>query len=160
MKKRTAASIVRGFNALDLYDDGLKSIKIENLNTEKNSAVVRLELVDDGSGKTKWLSFFGCANIRQNLDIDVLAVSFFAQGQKAEAFNDRKRLEKLIGSHKAHWRTTYVPPSPENLAIREKLASLRSFVLFKIGFHGARRRSVGSRFHTASKGQAPTRKTA
>ena len=136
MKKRDAASVVRRFNSLDLYDDEIVSLRMEPLNGRKNLTTLIFELIDDRSEKRKWLTFSGCANLRQNIDFDVVADASFALMEKVSALRDVRRMEKFVKAHKKHWRTIYMPPSPPNLPIRRKLASIRSYVLFKVTFHG------------------------
>ena len=35
-----------------------------------------------------------------------------------------------------HWRTTYMPPMTKDKPVRKKLASLRSYILFRVAFFG------------------------
>jgi hypothetical protein len=146
------------FNALDLYDDELKSVRVAPVNSSKNSTIVELELIDDGTGRTKWLTFYGCANIRHNMDFDVVADHFFALTQKASASADVEKMKKFVEGHRRHWRTTYMPPSHADLPIRKKMATLRSFSLFKINFHGGTIELLARRFSLSAQSRLKRRR--
>ena len=123
-------------SALDLYDDQLKSIEIAPRNTEKNSTIVTLELIDDGSGHTKWRTFHGRLNICHRMDFAAVASNFCALAHQASASADTAKMKRFVNSQRQHWRTVYMPPLPKDSLVRNKLASLGSFARFKINFHG------------------------
>lgn len=120
---------------------------------ERNSTIVELELIDDGTDKRKWLTFYGCANLRYNMDFDVVASNFFALTDKASASNDAQKMEQFVKFHRSHWRTMYMPPSPKDLPIRRKMASLHVYTLFRVDFKGGTLELLARRFTLGAKSQ-------
>lgn len=100
--------------------------------------VTRIEFgfLDDATQKKKTLAFHQCANVRFIMDFDVLADQcvFGTEGSKAQV--DVSRMRQFIQSQRRHWRTEYMPPFSKDKPIRQKLKSIRSYVLFKVAFYG------------------------
>ena len=52
------------------------------------------------------------------------------------AKTDVTRMRKFVKAQMAHRRTTYMPPMKKDKPVRKKLASLRSYILFRVAFFG------------------------
>ncbi len=83
------------------------------------------------------LSFHSCANFRFVMDFDVLADNwYFGNIAASVAKTDVKRISKFVRVQMSHWRTAYMPPLQKDKPVRRKLASLRSYILFRVAFFG------------------------
>jgi hypothetical protein len=71
------------------------------------------------------------------MDFDVLADNWYGGNTESSiAKTDVARMRKFVRAQMSHWRTAYMPPTPMDKPIRTKLASLRSFLLFRVAFFG------------------------
>jgi hypothetical protein len=136
MKSSRGARLAAKFARLDLHDDNLTSITIDPPHKKTGTATIHIELSHDGTGARKLLSFRRCANLRMNMDFDVLADNWFAQTKGALASSKSNQLRKFVQGQRRHWGTEYMPPSPSNKPTRKKLASLKSYSLFRVRFFG------------------------
>jgi len=137
MKRVQKEAVAARFNKLDLYDDGLTSIRIHPPRGQQNSTRIDFEFQDDSTDSLKVLSFHSCANFRFVMDFDVLADNWhFGNTEACVAKTDVKRMTKFLRAQMSHWRTTYMPPLSKNEPIKKKLKSIRSYVLFRVAFHG------------------------
>jgi hypothetical protein len=136
MKSSRGARLAAKFARLDLHDDNLTSITIDPPHKKTGTATIHIELSHDGTGARKLLSFRRCANLRMNMDFDVLADNWFAQTKRALASSNLYQLRQLVLRQRRHWGTEYMPPSPPDKPIRKKLASLKSYLLFRVRFFG------------------------
>lgn len=82
------------------------------------------------------LSFHSCANFRFVVDFDVLAYQWFFGTDGSVAKTDVQRMRRFVRAQMSHWRTTYMPPMPKDEPIRKKMASIRSYILFRVAFFG------------------------
>lgn len=139
-------AITRKFNALDLHDDNLISVLIRAPRTNKNDAIIVLEFEDDGTRQIKILSFQACANLRFNMDFDVLANNWIAQTEQATCKPLAMRMARFVRSQKSYWHVTYMPPTHPEFPIRKKLVSIRKYRLFKITFFGGTIEILGKSF--------------
>ncbi len=70
------------------------------------------------------------------MDFDVLADGCIFGTKGSIARFDIPRMRRFIKSQRRHWRVEYMPPMPKDKPIQKKLKSIRSYVLFTIGFFG------------------------
>jgi hypothetical protein len=136
MRKTPNDRILKRFNRLDFHDDNLMLVIFLPPRTRHGSATIVLEIEDDGTGAKKVLTFHRCGNVRFLMDFDVLANNWFAQTRGAGAIATIQKLKKFVTTQKVHWRVQYMPPQPADIPIRKKLATIRSYRLFKIRFFG------------------------
>ena len=137
MNQANKVAIASRFNKLDLHDDAFTSLKVYPPRSSSNFTRVDFEFQDDSTGAVKVLSFRSCANFRFIMDSDVLASNWhFGNTKACKARTDVSRMKKFVRAQQIHWRTTYMPPMPENMPIRKKLASIRSYVWFRVAFTG------------------------
>ena len=147
MQRKGKATVANKFNKLDFRDDALISVKIYPPRSLSNFARIDFELQDDSSGALKVLSFRSCANVRFVMDFDVLASNWrFGNTEASSAKTNISRMRKFIEANRAHWRTRYMPPMPENKPIRKKLESIRSYVLFRVAFFGGTVESLAKNY--------------
>jgi len=137
VQRKGKVGIANKFNKLDVHDDTLLSVKIHPPRSLSKFARIIFELQDDSSGAVKVLSFRSCANVRFVMDFDVLASNWhFGNTEGSSANTNISRMRLFIEANRAHWRTKYMPPIPKNKPIRNKLESIRSYVLFRVTFFG------------------------
>jgi hypothetical protein len=137
MKRTNKDAVADRFNKLDFHDDALTSVRIYPPHRRKNFTRIDFELQDDSTEAAKVLSFHTCANFRFITDFDVLADHWYFGNTKASvARTEVKRMRRFVLTQMSHWRTTYMPPMPKNQPIKKKLASIRSYILFRVAFFG------------------------
>ena len=136
LQKAGRDRIARRVVMLGIHDDNLIAVQILPPRTRKNTATIRFELEDDGSGKQKTLTFLGCANLRFAMDFDVMAANWFAQTKAASCTNGAIKMRKFARSQKRLWHTRYMPPYHPEAPIRRKLSEIRKYHLFKVKFFG------------------------
>jgi hypothetical protein len=137
MKRTNKHAVASKFNKLDLHDDGLSALRVHPPRGRSNFSRIDFEFQDDSTDSLKVLSFHSCANFRFVMDFDVLADNWhFGNTEACVAKTDLRRMTKFVRAQMSHWRTTYMPPMPRNKPIRKKLASIRSYILFRVAFFG------------------------
>jgi len=131
---------VRGFGArfrkLDFHDDNLASVEIYPPRKSTGAAQIDFQFLDDSTGSLKVVSFHRCANLRYVMDFEVMAANWFAQTDRFAVESDVSRMKRFVRSQMVHWHTKYMPPMPRDKPIRKKLATIRSYHLFRIAFFG------------------------
>lgn len=136
MKRADKDAVAKRFNKLDFHDDALLSVRIHPPRKWSNFTKIDFEFQDDATKALKTLSFHTCANFRFVMDFDVLADGWFFGTHGSVAKTDVQRMRKFVRAQMSHWRTTYMPPTPKDKPIRKKMASIRSYVLFRVTFFG------------------------
>jgi hypothetical protein len=136
MRAANKASVAASFNKRDFHDDALLSVGVHPSRTRSNLTRIDFQFRDDSTGDRKLLSFHGCANFRFLMDFDVLADRWYFGTSGSVARSDDRRMKKFVTAQKSHWRTMYMPPTPKDMPIQEKLKSIRSYVLFRLAFFG------------------------
>jgi hypothetical protein len=138
LKKAGKDKIARRVLLLDIHDDNLISAKISPPRTKRNNATIEFELEDDGTGKTKILTFVGCSNLCFVMDFDVLASNWFAQTRMATCTSARAKMTKFAKPRQILWGTRCMPPYHPKAPILEKLSDIHKYHLFTIKFFGGR----------------------
>jgi hypothetical protein len=136
MKQSSKNAVANRFNTLDFHDDAFISLKIHPPRRRTNVTRIEFKFLDDSSQAPKVLSFHSCANFRFVMDFDVLADRWYFGTCGSIAKTDVQRMRKFVRAQMSHWRTTYMPPMPKDKPVRKKLASLRSYILFRVAFFG------------------------
>jgi hypothetical protein len=137
MKRTDKNAVADRFNKLDFHDDGLVGLTIHPPRGRNNVTRIDFELRDDSTDSVKVLLFHTCANFRFVMDFDVLADNWYGGNTESSvAKTDVMRMRKFVTAQRSHWRTTYMPPIPKDKPVRRKLATLRSFILFRVAFFG------------------------
>jgi hypothetical protein len=137
VKRANKNAVAKSFVSLDFHDDGFVSLKIHPPHGRSNFTSIEFELQDDSTAARKLLSFRSCANFRFVADFDVLAFNWFGGNVAAHSANtDIQKMTRFVKAQKQHWRTIYMPPTAPDKPIRRKMASLRSYVLFRVKFFG------------------------
>ena len=137
MKRAAKGAVADRFNKLDFHDDGLTGLTVQPPRGRNNFTRIEFELQDYSTDSVKVLSFHSCANFRFVMDFDVLADNWDGGNTESSvAKTDVTRMRKFVSAQMSHWRTTYMPPTPKDKPVRRKLASLRSFILFRVAFFG------------------------
>jgi hypothetical protein len=137
MTRTNNYDVANKFNKLDFHDDAFNTLRIYPPRSRHNFARVEFEFKDDSTESIKVLTFYSCANFRFVTDFDVLGDNWHIGNTKASVANtDVKHMTKFVRSQLSHWRTTYMPPMPKNKPISKKLASIRTYVLFRVAFFG------------------------
>ena len=151
MREYASKQLARNFNALDFYDDKLVAMSLRLAEKRGRRTVLELEFVDDGTNKIKTLSFADCANIRVNMDFDVLAHNWFAQADRLSAIADVAKMKKMVTSQTGHWRGRYMPPLSKTAPIDRKLRGIRAYTMFKIAFKGGTIELLAKNYRTQHK---------
>jgi hypothetical protein len=137
MTRADKNAVADRFNKLNFHDDGFISLRVHPPRSRSKFARIDFEFQEYLTNSVKVLSFHGCANFRFVADFDVLADNWLGGNTESSvAKTDVTRMRKFVRAHVSHWRTTYMPPTPRDKPIRTKLASLRSFLLFRVAFFG------------------------
>ena len=137
MKRAAKGAVADRFNKLDFHDDGLTGLTVQPPRGRNNFTRIEFELQDYSTDSVKVLSFHSCANFRFVMDFDVLADNWhFGNTEACVAKTDLRRMRRFVRAQMSHWRTTYMPPMPRNKPIGKKLASIRSYILFRVAFFG------------------------
>ena len=136
MKRANKDAVADRFNKLNFHDDALLSLTLHPPRKRNNVTRIVLEFQDDATGSIKVLSFLCCANFRFVMDFDVLADRWYIGTAGSVAKTDPERMRKFVKRQLSHWRTAYMPPMPKDKPIKRKLASLRSYILFRVAFFG------------------------
>ena len=85
------------------------------------------------------------------MDFDVLADNSQAGNTNTSvATTDVKRMKKFVRAQVSHWRTTYMPPTPKNKPIRQKIKQIRSYTLFRVAFFGGTAEVLAKQFKLKS----------
>lgn len=143
--------IAQKATVLDIHDDGLVSVRILASRTKKNDSEIQFKLRDDGTGRTKTLTFVGCANLRFAMDFDVMSANWFAQTSGFTCTNEAASMAKFAQSQQKLWGTRYMPPSHPDAPIRKKLSNIRKYHLFTIKFFGGKVDILARTFRLDSK---------
>jgi len=136
MKRANKDAVADRFNRLSFHDDALLSVNIHAPRRRNNFTKIDFKFQDDATEAVKTLSFHTCANFRFVMDFDVLAYTWFFGTEGSVAKTDVQRMRKFVRAQMSHWRTTYMPPMPKDKPIRKKMASIRSYILFRVTFFG------------------------
>jgi hypothetical protein len=137
MKRAAKSAIADRFNRLNFHDDGLTGLTVEPPRGRNNFTRIEFELQDYSTDSVKVLSFHSCANFRFVMDFDVLADNWYGGNTESSvAKTDVTRMRKFVTAQMSHWRTAYMPPTPKDKPVRRKLATIRSFILFRVAFFG------------------------
>jgi hypothetical protein len=136
MNRANKDAVADRFNKLNFHDDALLSLTLHPPRKRNNVTRIVFEFQDDATGSIKVLSFLSCANFRFVMDFDVLADRWYIGTAGSVAKTDPERMRKFVKGQLSHWQTAYMPPMPKDKPIRRKLASLRSYILFRVAFFG------------------------
>jgi hypothetical protein len=126
--------VITPMGKLGFHDDSLASVIVYP--KAKGGSRIDFSFTDYNTKEPKSLSFRGCANLRCNMDFDVLANNWFAQTEGVDCVDDVRKMQKFVRAQIAHWHVRYMPPMPVDQPIKRKVASIRSYQLFRVKFFG------------------------
>jgi hypothetical protein len=131
----TTKAIAERFRDLDFHDDTFVGMSISPAQTRDDNAgsVVEIRLSPYQSEDKRVLQFIGCANLRVNLDFDILASNLPPNTSRVDAHADGKLMRELMESQKRDWDVGY---GKMRSPLDDKLELIDELVWFRLQFFG------------------------
>lgn len=131
----TSKAIAERFSELDFHDDTFVSMTVLPAQTRDDvtGSVIELRLSPNHSQKKRLVQFIGCANLRVELDFDVLASNFPPNTSRVESHVDAGLMRELMHSQKRDWDVGY---GSMRSPLDYKLDAMDELVSFRVQFFG------------------------
>lgn len=144
-------AIAEQFQDLDFHDDTFVSMTVLPSQTRDDvtGSVIELRLSPHQSQTKRLVKFIGCANLRVELDFDVLTNNLPSNTSRADAHVDGDLMLKLMQSQKRDWDVNY---GKLRTPLDNKSDRLSELVCFRVQFFGGAFEVIAREFLIESAG--------
>jgi hypothetical protein len=143
-------AMAESFRHQDFHDDTFVSMSVLPAQTRGDTAgsVVEIQLLQYSEKKRRVLRFVGCANLRVEVDFDVLAHNLPPNTSGVEAHTDKDAMWNLMQSQTRDWGVKYSDDMTSPLDA--KRAAMSDLICFRVQLCGGVVEVIARRYEIES----------